>query len=307
MQSLPPVIVTLAQQAARAWPMIDVPVADFASHLLTLAPAAERDAWARAIHADDLLLVYGCSRGSSAAYQAFDAHCLRRIPAFLRSKNATLSEAESDEVLQLLREKLFAAKPDTLATYSGRGDVRLWVGTIAFRLLQNLHRSNGKFIWVEPNDPVFDALAEGVTPEVQYGKEQARAALKAALQVVYRRLKPLDRSLLRLHYLRQATLKHIADIHQIAISTVHARLQRLYRQLREGVLRELEQQGHPCEQLESLIAAGRSLFAAHLASLLRSPDDEEADDDNLDDEDRDNDISDDAAAKVMRARCIVCS
>lgn len=275
MRSLPPVIEALAQQASHDWPMIDVSVVDFAYHLATLAPTTDLDAWAAAIRADDLFLVYGCSRGSSAAYQAFDAHCLRRIPGFLRSKSATLSEAESDEVLQLLREKLFAAQTDTLATYSGRGDVRIWVRTIAFRLLQNMRRTDGKLIWMEPDDPVFEALAEGVTPEVQYGKEQARTAMRAALQAVYQRLTPADRSLLRLHYLKQATLKLIADIHQIAISTVHSRLQRLYRQIRENVLQEFERQGHPSEHIESLIAAGRSLFATHLASLLRSTEDEE--------------------------------
>ena len=119
-----------AWRAAREqWPEIDVPEDDFASYVLERVEDSHASpSWS------DLYLACACARRDPQALRAFDAVLFPQIePALARVARSV----SSDEVRQILRDKLFVAEPGKrpkIADYSGRGALRTWLRITAMRV-----------------------------------------------------------------------------------------------------------------------------------------------------------------------------
>jgi RNA polymerase sigma-70 factor (ECF subfamily) len=79
-----------------------------------------------------------------AALPTFERRFLVLVPGFIGRIDST--PAFGDEVCQQLREKLFVApagSAPTIADYSGRGPLALWLRVVACRTALNLKRQRG--------------------------------------------------------------------------------------------------------------------------------------------------------------------
>src|SRR6185369_6423801 len=96
----------------------------------------------RRMHTADLYLACACAHGDVNGFAAFDDHCLHRLDGVLRRLGADADQTE--ELKQNLRSRVLVGSSGRalIIEFSGRGDLRGWVRTIAIReVLRAQHRA----------------------------------------------------------------------------------------------------------------------------------------------------------------------
>lgn len=198
---LPPVrarLDAMIAEARAAHPNLRFDPAGYERHVLARVPAGvDPAAHLATLHAPDLLIAYACETGDGAAIAAFEKRCFDEI-AFAVAR--VRPRATTDEVAQMMRERLFVASPDgaaKIASYQGSGDLRGWFRVVLVRHLLNL--VSKKHREVDLDDAMLEALPAAATdPELDHARRLYAPALKDALVAAIGALEPRDRTLLRL-------------------------------------------------------------------------------------------------------------
>ena len=203
-----------AWRAAREqWPEIDVPEDDFASYVLERVEDSHASpSWS------DLYLACACARRDPQALRAFDAVLFPQIePALARVARSV----SSDEVRQILRDKLFVAEPGKrpkIADYSGRGALRTWLRITATRVALDLARGRGREVPVE-DDALERIVGAGEDPELDYFKQRYAAEFRAAFAAAFAALGARERALLRHAFGRGLGIDAIGTIYGVHRAT----------------------------------------------------------------------------------------
>jgi RNA polymerase sigma-70 factor (ECF subfamily) len=172
------------------------------------------------VHAADLYLCCACLDGDATALARFDQlHLLAMAPVIARVDGAGDLVGE---VIQRLRERLFAGDEPRLRQYNGRGPLAGWVRTAALRLALNLREQAGTRRAVERS--AGSDLAGALDPELEILKRTYKDEVEAALKTAMGQLEPEQRQLLRLHFMDGVTLEQIARAHGLNRSTISRRL-----------------------------------------------------------------------------------
>lgn len=258
---------TLFEEGARAWPRVTVAPETFAAFVR--ARAEKSGAPIRDLRGADLYLACACAEGDPRAIAAFDEALLARLPAFLGSRER--SAAVVDEVLQLVRERLFVAARGAapkIAEYSGRGALESWLRAVALRVHANLRRTDRDHEDVD--DLPAAAQVAPADPEMQLLRERYHAAFDAALRDAFTELPDRERAVLRLQFLKQLTLDQIALVLQVHRATVARCTASARAHLFEGTRRLLRERLRVTDrELESLLGVLRSQLDVSLAGVLR--------------------------------------
>jgi RNA polymerase sigma-70 factor, ECF subfamily len=186
----------------------------------TTDPAA---ALARA-HTDDLYLVAAILAGDNHAIAVFEVETIEPIGRVLAHMQP--AAVLIDEVKQLVRTKLLLPTGDRAARvgeYSGRGELRSWVGVIATREALSLLRRDAKT--TTPGDDALLAMPSPLTgPELGFLKERYRDEFRSAFTSALGELTPRDRNALRHHYVQGLTIDQIATMYGIHRSNAARRV-----------------------------------------------------------------------------------
>lgn len=160
-----------------------------------------------------------------------------------------------DDVKQLVRQRLLT-QPAKLAGYTGRGDLSQWLKAVCARTQIDVQRA-GREEAVEQR--VLDALVPAsASPEVALVKQQARAALHAAVREALAGLAAREQLFVQHHYLDGLTLTAIGAMYGVAPSTVMRALDRVRARLKDETIALLvERHGG---SVESLVRAAGSHF-----------------------------------------------
>ncbi len=237
---------------ARAWPSLNLPVADFAAWVSGrgLEPQALRERGA------DLYLACACARGDPQALLLFDRTYLQALRPNLA--HGSLSPEQLDELKQRLRVRLLTGPQPRIATFAGHGPLAAWVRVAAARLALELHASlRGA---VESPAALLDALVGAeADPELEAAKRQHQAEFTAALESILQELSPREKTLLRMHFLDRLNIDEMGTVFRVHRATVARWLVALRRQLFERL----------CERLSLQLKASASSVAS-LARLVRS-------------------------------------
>ena len=208
-----------------AWPRLALDPARFVAHVAERLPVREGcSPDLTQIRSDDLYLACACVHGIAGAAGAFETHCiapLHRMLAHLR-----LSPAQLDEVEQSVRTKLLvpeADRPAKLASYSGRGNLRSWVGVVATREALVVLGAAGRDVAVS-DQQLMDVRSPAVGPELDLLKEQYREAFTQAFAEALAELSPRARNVLRHHYLHGLTIDEIGAMYGIHRSNAARRI-----------------------------------------------------------------------------------
>jgi RNA polymerase sigma-70 factor (ECF subfamily) len=255
-------------QAAR--PGIEVPAEAFVQSLATRLSAAKSAPPARALealHLGDLLLACGCERGDRAALAEFERAFVPDLLAAV--KNVDRSGSHADDVLQMLRQKLFVGEPGSapkIREYSGRGELRRWLRAVAVRAAIDALRGMRE---VPVEDELLDAIVvPGDHPELANMKRASAAELKLALREALRALSPRERSFLQQYYLDGATLETLATLYRLTPSTVSRSLAKaratLLGQVRNAVMARLRISGREVDSLLGLVQSQLELSRSML-------------------------------------------
>ena len=256
--------------AHAARPGIEVPAEAFVVSLAARLSAAKTAPLARALealHLGDLLLACACERGDRAALAEFERAFVPDLLAAV--KNVDRAGSHADDVLQVLRQKLFVGEPGAapkIREYSGRGELRRWLRAVAVRAAIDALRGVRE---VPVEDELLDAIVvPGDHPELAHMKRASVAELKLALREALSTLSPRERSFLQQYYLDGATLETLAALYRLTPSTVSRSLAKaratLLGQVRNAVMARLRISGREVDSLLGLVQSQLELSRSML-------------------------------------------
>jgi RNA polymerase sigma-70 factor (ECF subfamily) len=198
-----------------AWPALRVDDDRWVAAIATaLRGSADGDAALAALAADDLYLAQACALCAPAPLAAFATMCDAPVMASLAQMG--LASDVVDEVMQLMRAKLFAPPP-RIATYSGRASLRSWVRTVATRIAVDRARSQAP-AGAEPDalERVPDLQAD---PELAHFRAKYHEELKVAFEAALATLDVRQRNLLRHHFVDGLTVEAIGALYGVHKTT----------------------------------------------------------------------------------------
>lgn len=210
-------LAALVAEGRSQWPDLNVDpgafVAFVAARLPEDRPAEEVLA---TIRAADLYLTCACALGSRAALSTFDSRFMGEVALGLARMNVSASQV--DEVKQLVRHKLFLSEdstPGKIAEYSGRGDLRRWVRSIAVRTCLNELRRHKRMVPASDDRLLDDMSSDDDDPELAYMKERYRNQFREAFVRAVQMLGDREQALLRYHHVDGLNIDEIGAIYRV--------------------------------------------------------------------------------------------
>jgi RNA polymerase sigma-70 factor (ECF subfamily) len=177
---------------------------------------------------------------------------------------------DPDDLRQILRDKLWVARPAALASYNGLGSLSSWLRILATRTFIDLGRRKDRAR--EELSPA--AVEHALAPEdlaLELIKAEYRDAVKRALLRAVDQLERGDRHLLRQHLVEALTIDQLAAVLGIHRSTVARRIanakDRLAEATRMHLRAELALDEAELAQLVELVASKLELS---MRTLLQS-------------------------------------
>ena len=214
----------------------------------------------------DLYLACAAGNGNPAAVRVIEDRFIARLPARIRRLGAA-SEKVND-VLQTVRERLFAGPAPRIRAYNGAGPLEQWIKVVAIRTAIDLHRTDQSIprvegAWLETIAP-HDGDASSLMMKVEYKRE-----LESAIRELVPTLSPRDRAVLRLHVVEGVAIEKIAASYGVHRVTVARWVWTAGETLLDGLrARFREKFGIVPHEFDSLARMARSGLSIDLAGLL---------------------------------------
>jgi RNA polymerase sigma-70 factor (ECF subfamily) len=206
-------------RAKDSWPELPLPTDDFLRHVAErIPPRTDPLASLPDLHAGDLLVAFGCTRGDPGALAIFESRYMARLASYLRRADALPSF--TDEVKQAVRVRLLVAEDGLLpriASYHGRGPLAVWLRLAATRLAIDLRQSDPR---EAAREDIDDLQAAGADPELAFLKTHYRQELRDAVEGALLSLPPRDGNLLRLHFFEHLSAEIIGAMNGVSARTV---------------------------------------------------------------------------------------
>lgn len=171
----------------------------------------------------DLYLACGCAARDDRALAEFETAFATEIKRATRRLDS--SGDLGDEILQVLRDKLFVVEPGAtpgIERYLGRGPLGRWLWVMATREALMWHRRRRR------ETPLVDGhlgIADGDI-ELDYLKREYRTAFRLAFSEAIVKLDSKQRNLLYYHFVRRLTMDQIGSIYRVHRVTVFRWLRR---------------------------------------------------------------------------------
>jgi len=250
----------IIETAHTAYPDIRVTGETFTRHLgWRLSSTDEPLEVLGTLNTNDLYLACAAAHGDSTAIAEIE----RCYFSWLHAAMARVAGVDdSNDLIQLLRQKLFAAEPDELpkiGEYAGIGSLGAWLRVTAVRMALNARRGRKREAVHVNADDHLDGLATRSSPEMEYLKSRYRNEFKYAFETAVAALSARDRNLLRLHFIDGLNIDQIGAIYRVHRSTAA----RWIAQARESIFLETqrllrERLGLDNAEFDSLLALVKS-------------------------------------------------
>jgi RNA polymerase sigma-70 factor, ECF subfamily len=210
-------LAALVAEGRSQWPDLKLDPAAFVAFVAARVPEDRpADEAMSTIRASDLYLTCACARGHVGALNTFDSRFMGEVALGLARMNVSASQV--DEVKQLVRHKLFLSengKPGKIAEYSGRGDLRRWVRSIAVRTCLNELRRHKRMIPASDDRLLDDMSSDDDDPELAYMKERYRNQFREAFVGAVQLLADREQALLRYHHVDGLNIDEIGAIYRV--------------------------------------------------------------------------------------------
>lgn len=200
--------------AATQWPTLTAPPDDLAAGLTVLA--AQHQLALDAVDAAEVYLFVAWQGNPEAAIAAFAAKYRSLIGAV--AARVGLNPNDHNDIVSVLMQRLFvgdAQQPGKFASYVGRGQlgglVRVAATRLALTMVAGKDRNAAELSAHTPVDErgIADRLA----------KVELQALLKRALEQSAGALTERQRAILRMHYVKQASIDDIAAVYRVHRAT----------------------------------------------------------------------------------------
>jgi RNA polymerase sigma-70 factor (ECF subfamily) len=252
------------EQGQAAWPGAVVAFGSFFARIAELS-VTPHDLTARAA---DLYLAFACAAGDRSAIDHFEREFIANVHIYVR--RAGLAASMMGELKQRVRMKLLLGPSPAVARYRGMGPLGAWVRVTAVRVSVDLaaaENGDGR----NPSDLLDLCASEGPSPELAAAKLMYRDRFRATLEASFRRLKPREKALLRMHFLEELSLDRLAIIYRVHRSTVARWLVAVRAQVLEDLRTEFGIEGQTSTaELRSLVSVLRNEVQISARRVLAS-------------------------------------
>lgn len=243
----------------------------FVRYAAARLPAGADAAAIAAVRAADLYLACACAAADPRGLAELDRRYLKNLGALL--VGARVEEAALLELPQLLRERLLIGRPNAparIADYRGKGSLASWIRVSALRLASNLRRGDDSRARVEQAQGVQQLAA--ADPELAVIQRRFQTDFSTAFQQGAARLEPMERNLLRLHFVDGLGVDRLAVLLSTSRASAGRRLLAAREALVAATLDELRGRLRlEGAELDSLLAVVRSKLHLSFGALLRGP------------------------------------
>lgn len=261
-------------RARDAAPEIEAPLSAVAKLLgARLAAESEPEATLDNLDPGEVWLACACGAGDAAALQLVERRYITGAIASLKSMR--LDDAQLDDVLQAVRQKLLMVGDDgvtRLEEYAGQGRLAALVRVVAVRTALDLVRGEQRRpdqAAKHDRDPADALLSEGLSPELEVIRQRHTAAFKTAFQGAVAALSPKDRAVLRMHLIDRLSIDDIAALHSAHRSSAARWLKEIRAGLGKATRQTLRAELRlSTKELESLYRAVDSQLDLSFARIL---------------------------------------
>ena len=200
--------------------------------------------------------------GRPRALEAFEASIIPAVRPALRR-----FDADEDEVLQTVRNTLFATEDPKISRYAGRGELRNWVRVAAVRAALKHRARAGKSA---PGDEALSRFASPEDdPELAHMKQLYRDEFKLAFHAALDALEVRERNVLRHQVLDGLSIDAIGALYGVHRATAARWLARAREKLLLGTRNELrERLSVSREEFESIVGMIQSRLDVSLRRVL---------------------------------------
>jgi RNA polymerase sigma-70 factor (ECF subfamily) len=258
-----------AAEAHSRWPELDVGPERIAAYVVDrLPPGVPPGEAIEGMRVAELALAAGCAAGDRGALDAFE----REHHALLLgiSGRFAANQAEADDLLQRLRQHLFAGPNAAIGSYRGRGSLAGWLRVAATRQWLNWaqRRSDRDEITVT-RDELLELVDGAAVTESPLTGVRYRQLVSGALAGALAALDAEERRLVRERYVAGVQVDELAarhGVHRVTMSKRLAKILRtLFRDTREELSRVLDVSDTEADQLVALV---RSQLELTLSRVL---------------------------------------
>ena len=156
--------------------------------------------------------------GDAEAIRIIDERFVARMPVRLR-RLGSKPEAIAD-VLQTVRERLFAGAEPRIRTYDARGPLEQWIKVVAMRTAIDMHRNaeaapRAESAWLD----ILSTVCPDTTTLL--ARAECKARLEAAIREEVATLPPREKAVLRLHVVEGVSVEKIAlsyGVHRVTVA-----------------------------------------------------------------------------------------
>ena len=221
------------------------------------------------LRVEELVLARACAAGNEQAWEAFLMQY--RETLYGAAYSITKQEAAGRELADSLYADLYGTveregvRQSRLNSYTGRGSLAGWLRSVlAQRFVDGYRRSSRQVSLEDENAERIPAVKEDSTPNLQQIE-----TVSVAIREVFSKLPAEDRMLLALYYMDGRTLMQIARMMGVHESTASRKLSQLTRNLKKGLLKQLERGGMSRSAAEEAMQADVRDFDIDLRRLLQ--------------------------------------
>lgn len=248
--------------------------AEFASLLSGLAakhaPHTELHEFCATLRLEDLALARACAAGNERAWEVFMARFREKL--YDIGRQITREDSSGRELADSVYGDLYGTRTrdgervSKLSSYSGRGSLDGWLRTVIAQEYVNTYRKQRRLV----------SLDEEAEEGVQFAAPNPPAAapahplLERATDEALRALSSEERFVLGSYFLDGRTLAEIARALSVHESTISRKVEKLAKNLRKQIMKNLVGQGMSRRQAEEALTADvRDLAVDIRASLAQ--------------------------------------
>jgi RNA polymerase sigma-70 factor (ECF subfamily) len=223
-----------------------------------------------ALKLDELALAHGCAAGNQHAWDVFLTRYRESI--YQSARSITRNESVGRELADSLYAELYGLGPQEdrrskLALYSGRGSLAGWLRMVLSQSFVNQIRAGKRLVSIEEEEEEHGTQF-AAAPVVQSVPADSR--LGQATDQVLAKLSAEDRFLLSSYFLDGRRLAEIGRVLGVHESTISRKMEKLLRELRKQIRRELERRGMSRRQADEALESDVRDLQLDVASRLRA-------------------------------------
>ena len=234
--------------------------------------AAEFEAFCATLRIEDLSLARACAAGNERAWQTFMARFREKL--YDVARQITRDDSIGRELADSVYSDLYGTRMrdgervSKLSSYSGRGSLDGWLRTVLAQEYVNNYRKQKRLVSL---DEESEEGAQFAAPSPE-PLPPADIQLERATDDALRSLDAQDRFVLASYFLDGRTLAEIARSLSVHESTISRKVEKLTKNLRKQIVKNLTGKGMSRRQAEEALEADvRDLTLDIRSSLAQDP------------------------------------